>query len=549
MNEWFYPIGLHFSKCTQNIAYIQKDISPVEVSSPSFSQPLTLAMPDGSQLGQQIADLVVETYNSIQNKAAKPIVRLNGVREWTILAGLVAIEDGSLTPLTLATGMKAMPNEVREYSSGLIVHDLHAEILCLRMFNRLLMAEVNRLEEEELRRKTGKRLDSDGECKFSQLKKQNLGKISDASGSTEESLGNRRSLGGASINSYGNGKSEDAEIKDEEVSESKSQIETLLLKRNGEKFALRSGVKLALYISEPPCGDASMSHISNDEKSWEHSNTEEVVRGRAHFNTVGIVRTKPGRADSKVSYSKSCSDKLCVKQYTGILNSISSHFVEPIYLDYLVIPALKFLEIDFRRCFQSRATGPKPPSAHFISALPFKDDKFPYKKESDATSPLPLSYVFCAKTKESQVLQNGVKNGAYVKNKPPRKNGASCICRQSLCQQVGAKLQQYQNYEEVKTANIARQQLKTLVRSLLGSWPESAPENFVLEHSTWLWANPMFVYIQPYVQTCYSESEALPSSSPSSSSSLPTAADTPAASAPAYSALFNNSKSLALFTT
>ena len=35
--------------------------------------------------------------------------------------------------------MKTLPDKVRSYSNGLMVHDMHAEILALRLFNYYLL--------------------------------------------------------------------------------------------------------------------------------------------------------------------------------------------------------------------------------------------------------------------------------------------------------------------------------------------------------------------------------------------------------------------------
>lgn len=414
-----------------------------------------------TSLANKIADAVVTQFESIQLKAAKPVTRSNGTPEWTVLAGLVAIQNGSISVLTLATGVKAMPDEVRNYSAGWIVHDMHAEILCLRMFNWLMVEEILAFD-----------------------------------------------LSGLDL------------------------IERTDTERPG--YRIKSDITLALYVSEPPCGDASMSYISAEREPWEILEKDDilgggndgdiehriscsikngridpsayqqadcssiessldsdrpensqgppskklrVMRGRAHFSQVGIVRTKPGRLDSIISLSKSCSDKLCVKQFTGILNCITSLLVEPVYLDYLVIDRSKFKKEDFERCFRSRLLN--PPS-HPLTALLFDEDHFKYKKRSGC-SPLPLCLVHSVKRETSQILQNGVRNGAYVKKKPPKPSGASILCKMKLYLQAKSILSDFEAYLDLKAKNEEREALKTYARNQLDNWPRTRSEDFELE--------------------------------------------------------------------
>lgn len=106
-----------------------------------------------------------------------------------------------------------------------------------------------------------------------------------------------------------------------------------LVEKSGELFKWKEGKKLALFVTEPPCGDASMSYITDeleDKTPWNKEELEpvlkkqKVVRGRNSIDKLGVVRTKPGRTDSLISLSKSCSDKICMKQFTGLTNSVTS---------------------------------------------------------------------------------------------------------------------------------------------------------------------------------------------------------------------------------
>lgn len=52
---------------------------------------------------------------------------------------------------------------------------------------------------------------------------------------------------------------------------------------------------------------------------------------------LGILRTKPGRADSPFASSLSCSDKICLWNILGVQGALLSQFVKPIYFDYILI--------------------------------------------------------------------------------------------------------------------------------------------------------------------------------------------------------------------
>lgn len=62
-----------------------------------------------------------------------------------------------------------------------------------------------------------------------------------------------------------------------------------------------------------------------------------ATRGRNNYSAFGVLRTKPGRADSSPSASMSCSDKIASWTYLGIQGALLSHLMEPIYVNGFVI--------------------------------------------------------------------------------------------------------------------------------------------------------------------------------------------------------------------
>lgn len=365
-------------------------------------------------LANEIAAAVTSAFDHINSTAGKPRVRDNGVREWTVLAGLVSVDEKeNIEVICLATGVKALPDQVRKYSNGWVVHDMHAEILCLRMFNYLVLKDVVR--------------DREGE-------------------------------------------------------------DSVFLERENSRLKLKSKIKMALFISEPPCGDASMSYVAQGREAWEERAEEPAAkkqknessitinRGRAGFDKLGVVRTKPGRADSNVTLSKSCSDKLCLRQEVGILNLINSFLVDPVYLDYLVLPKEKFREDDFERCFEriEIEKGKK--------LVPLVYDKDSYKfHKSPGSVPSPVSLVSSPASSIVQVLSNGAKYGGFVKNKPPKPSGSSILCNQNMARIIKQlpEFQQFNSYLDIKQA-LERHHLKASLEAALGDWIPTTPDNFLL---------------------------------------------------------------------
>lgn len=78
--------------------------------------------------------------------------------------------------------------------------------------------------------------------------------------------------------------------------------------------------------------------------------------GRAYFSQLGVVRRKPARGDAPPTLSKSCSDKITLKQCTSLLASLTSLLVDPCnaYIDTLVLPESQFSATGCQRAFSDR---------------------------------------------------------------------------------------------------------------------------------------------------------------------------------------------------
>lgn len=147
-------------------------------------------------------------------------------------------------PKKPSTGMKCLPIDQVARANGAVLHDWHAEIVALRAFNHLLLNECLDLA---------------------------------ASPTSLSPIVRRRAP--------------------HEMSELSGM----------QPFSIHEDLRLHMYASEAPCGDASMELLMEaqaDPTPWPveqlHPGTKKLpspLRGRESFAELGIVRRKPG-ADS-----------------------------------------------------------------------------------------------------------------------------------------------------------------------------------------------------------------------------------------------------------
>lgn len=79
-----------------------------------------------------------------------------------------------------------------------------------------------------------------------------------------------------------------------------------------------------------------------------------LLRGRGDFSQLSLVRTKPGRADSPPTLSKSCSDKLSSRQVLSVLSTPTCYLIAPTpnaYIQSLILPQAEYCKEGCRRAF------------------------------------------------------------------------------------------------------------------------------------------------------------------------------------------------------
>lgn len=124
-----------------------------------------------------------------------------------------------------------------------------------------------------------------------------------------------------------------------------------------------------MYCTCAPCGDASMElcmAAQEDPTPWElpppaptntdkeNTTNEASLIGRAHFQLLGVVRRKPARMDAESTRSKSCSDKLALRQVSSLLSCEASLLVAPtanVYLAGVILPEEEISRVACDRAF------------------------------------------------------------------------------------------------------------------------------------------------------------------------------------------------------
>ena len=326
--------------------------------------------------------------------------------------------------------MKCLPASKVSTAQGRILHDSHAEILAMRCFNHFLVQECKKLVRQ-----------------------------------------------GSATSPY-----------------------IVRQETQGQAFFIREGTKFHMYSSEAPCGDASMEltmMAQEDPTPWPTRpdlRPGQNLKGRGSFSELGIVRRKPARGDSPDTMSKSCSDKLALKQCTSLLSSTASTILSPrnAYLTTLVIPQSQLVKSAFDRSFSSK--GRMEPLAREewpgeFAFHPFHVEathvEFKYSRRviGEAAKGSNISSVWNPYVQET--LINGVLQGWKQSN--PR--GASMISRASLVKDIlvlqrRSGQTEREAYRDLKSSEITeeyRTVKKSVIANALVGWIPNVEDSFDLE--------------------------------------------------------------------
>ncbi|CAG8926003.1 unnamed protein product [Penicillium salamii] len=273
-------------------------------------------------LSSRIGSLVHAHFDALPARS-KPSTFPDGSREWIPMTGIVAVKGN----FAVALGAKCLSASHIPRCNGLVLHDCHAEILAIRAFNYWLLTECSGLLSQE------KQSTSD----FPGSK---------ASGSSSSSFIQRRRTTG-------------------------EREDSPQAKPEWPPFEIQPDINIYMYCTCAPCGDGSMElcmaaqedatpweipqqSSSTSQESDEIPTEETFLDGRAHFSLLGIVRRKPSRTDAESTRSKSCSDKLALRQVSSLLSCETSRLVAPTknaYIAGLVLPEEEISQVACERSF------------------------------------------------------------------------------------------------------------------------------------------------------------------------------------------------------
>ncbi|KAK7408856.1 hypothetical protein QQX98_008979 [Neonectria punicea] len=187
--------------------------------------------------------------------------------------------------------------------------------------------------------------------------------------------------------------------------------------------------------------DASPWQAPVHDKPPSESKPEASLPGRAYFSQLGIVRRKPARGDAPPTLSKSCSDKIALKQCTSLLSSLTSIFIDPTnaYIHSLILPESQHSSTACHRAFS--ADGRMQPIAgrrwsggysfqEFVTEttdLEFEFSKRTVQARSDKVSASNLAAAWSRSGVEETIL-----GGVIQGRKPFNSKGASRMSRRGM---------------------------------------------------------------------------------------------------------------------
>ena len=319
--------------------------------SPTGNNGSTIASSASSSLlSDRIASCALKHYNTqLTKKKGKP----KSNEEWTVFAAIVAFHrvDGLVWVVSSATGTKCTAKRHK----GCILHDSHAEVLARRGLMRVILSEIAKKERRDINIGT--------EAKFNEKQKKKKT-------NTVNYMENSPNL----------------LIRSSQMCTAGTNEATPPKQRQQQKYQLDPNLEIHLYVSDSPCGDASIYTVDDvltnsnkllftgakvivseatrvdatdcggnhqllpviknnsactvDNSNHNNASGEEnattgpsiAVVAREEIQVLGKLRTKSGRSNIPAhmrSHSHSCSDKIVSWSILGLQGALLTRFLSP----------------------------------------------------------------------------------------------------------------------------------------------------------------------------------------------------------------------------
>lgn len=187
--------------------------------------------------------------------------------------------------------------------------------------------------------------------------------------------------------------------------------------------------------------DASPWESPESNKPMSETMTENSLPGRAFFSQLGIVRRKPARGDAPPTLSKSCSDKLALKQCVSLLSSLTSLFVEPAnaYIHSVILPESQYSATACERAFSAEgrmkaAVGAEWPGGYSFNpfAIETTELEFDFSKRIAQSRAAKIAASNLAAAWSSSGFEENILGGVIQGRKAFDVRGASRMSRRSM---------------------------------------------------------------------------------------------------------------------
>ena len=267
-------------------------------------------------------------------------------------------------------------------------------------------------------------------------------------------------------------------------------------------WSLKPGWKLVLLTTHPPCGDATISPLSDHiepEESGEpcakRRKVEEDLQrtgGKVaqdgeydpggdgkDYHRLGLLRTKPGRGPRTSSLS--CSDKMLKWNILGIQGALLSHlFPEPLFFSHFVLcqkPPMHKPSLSRALWERAGILANQPELLHCPLVWDY------HKKNGLQACPDTLVWVAASGDNSkpiTEALTGGFKQG-WAKKKLNNPKAWSQLSRRWLACRVVAQIpQQFSTYASLKTSSPQYCRKRAIVGSILDLWPLKPLDDFTI---------------------------------------------------------------------